>query len=81
MWFFRFAGGFFGILGITLAVMGWKCSLLPYDEEGRYFDPIEGAVWSSDAVLVWTFGSALLLITSVGCFLIGSIRSANQANS
>jgi hypothetical protein len=45
----------FFLLGGMFLIFGFQRSQLPYNEEGRYFDPIEGVVHDTDAVVALNF--------------------------
>lgn len=60
---------FLGIIGLLFAAWGYSRSLLPYNDQGRYFDPAEGVVYDTGAVEVGGFVASVFLIAAFALYL------------
>jgi hypothetical protein len=65
---------FLGLIGLLFAAWACSRSLLPYNDQGRYFDPSEGVVYDSGAVAVGGFFASLFLISAFGLCLYRVVR-------
>ncbi|MBX7147697.1 hypothetical protein K1X76_01305 [bacterium] len=63
--FLKLASVFFFLLSIILCVTSLERALLPYNSEGRYFDPQVNVVWDEGSVFVYGFLAAVFFLVSI----------------
>ena len=66
---------FFSLLAIFFGILTYDRWQLPYDDKGRYFDPIDSIVYHIQEAELYTFISIVSLVLAVLCFLFAYIRS------
>ncbi len=69
----RLIGAIFLLVALCFGVITWQRSQLPYNEEGRYFDPGEAVVYNEQSVMIW-------LVLSLACGLIGLVLALKRTN-
>lgn len=66
---------FFGLLGILFGILTYSRWGLPYNELGRYYEPIESIVYHVQSMELFAFIAGASLIIAVLLLLIALIRS------
>jgi hypothetical protein len=79
----RILGTILGAVGLLFGAWAYSRARLPYNEEGRFFDPAEGVVYKTDAVVAFGFIAGVFLALAVVLFALTFIfnRSAKVMKS
>ena len=70
-----FASYFFGLLGILTGCLSYSVWDYPYDDTGRYFDPIESIVYHQQTLEAYTVVTVVSLVLALLLLLIAVVRS------
>ena len=60
-----YASYFFGLLGILYACLSYSVWHYPYDETGRYFEPVESIVYHQQTLEVYVVMAVVCLALTV----------------
>lgn len=65
----------FAAFGMLFGIWAYVRVQLPYNQQGRYFDSIEGVVYEYEVVLILGMISILCLGLPVGLFILEILRA------
>ena len=66
----RLSAALFAISAIGLTILWWQRNVLPYDEQGRYFDAAESVVYQEQAAAVYAVLALASMLLALACFTI-----------
>ena len=71
-------GWLLAIPGVLMARVAFLRARLPYNEEGRYVDEVQGVVYREEAAFVYGLIALLILLVSAGLLVFGAVRGKKR---
>lgn len=69
---------FFGLLGVLSAYLSYSVWHYPYDETGRYFEPVESIVYHQQTLEAYVVMAVVCLALTVVLLTAAILRSRQQ---